>query len=48
MPDTYARVAERGERSGTQSQARLQDLLRSEREFCGPDHCRAERSLMTA
>jgi putative nucleotidyltransferase with HDIG domain len=41
MPEPYARVIERG---ADQSQ----DLLRSERELCGIDHCQAGRSLVTA
>ena len=41
MPGAYARVIERG---ADQSQ----DLLQSERELCGIDHCEAGRSLVTA
>jgi putative nucleotidyltransferase with HDIG domain len=40
MPGSYVRVIERG---ADQSQ----DLLQSEREFCGIDHCQAGRSLVT-
>jgi len=39
MPGSYARVIERG---ADQSQ----DLLQSERELCGIDHCQAGRSLV--
>jgi putative nucleotidyltransferase with HDIG domain len=41
MPKPYARVIERGA-------DRPQDLLQSERELCGIDHCQAGRSLVTA
>jgi len=41
MPEAYARVIERGA-------DRPQDLIESEREFCGIDHCQAGRSLVTA
>jgi len=41
MPEAYARVIERG---GDQPQ----DLLQSERELCGIDHCQAGRSLVAA
>jgi putative nucleotidyltransferase with HDIG domain len=41
MPQAYARVVERG---ADQSQ----DLLQSEQELCGIDHCQAGRSLVTA
>jgi HD-like signal output (HDOD) protein len=41
MPEAYARVIERGA-------DRPQDLLQSERELCGIDHCQAGRSLVTA
>jgi HD-like signal output (HDOD) protein len=41
MPQSYARVVERG---ADQSQ----DLLQSEQELCGIDHCQAGRSLVTA
>jgi len=41
MPEPYARVIERGA-------DQPQDLLQSEQEFCGIDHCQAGRSLVTA
>jgi len=41
MPESYARVAERGADGP-------QDLLQMERELCGIDHCQAGRSLATA
>jgi putative nucleotidyltransferase with HDIG domain len=41
MPGSYARVIERGA-------DQPQDLLESERELCGIDHCQAGRSLVTA
>ncbi|MGB7332530.1 MAG: HDOD domain-containing protein [Terriglobales bacterium] len=41
MPKSYARVIERGA-------DRPQDLLQTERELCGIDHCQAGRSLVTA
>jgi putative nucleotidyltransferase with HDIG domain len=41
MPEAYARVIERGA-------DRPQDVLHSEREFCGIDHCQAGRSLVIA
>ncbi|HYW38561.1 MAG TPA: HDOD domain-containing protein [Terriglobales bacterium] len=40
MPGAYARLIERGA-------DRPQDLLQSEREFCGIDHCQAGRLLVT-
>lgn len=40
MPRSYARVLERGA-------DQPQDLLQSERELCGIDHCQAGRSLVT-
>jgi HD-like signal output (HDOD) protein len=40
MPAEYARVIERGA-------DQPQDLLQSERELCGIDHCQAGRSLVT-
>jgi putative nucleotidyltransferase with HDIG domain len=41
MPEAYARVIERGA-------DQAQDLLQSERELCGIDHCQAGRSLVAA
>ncbi len=41
MPKSYARVVERGA-------DQPQDLLLSERELCGIDHCQAGHSLVTA
>lgn len=41
MPQSYARVIERGAEHS-------QDLLQTEREFCGIDHCEAGRSLVIA
>jgi putative nucleotidyltransferase with HDIG domain len=41
MPQAYTRVVERGA-------DRPQDVLQSEREFCGIDHCQAGRSLVIA
>jgi putative nucleotidyltransferase with HDIG domain len=41
MPDSYARVIDRGA-------DQAQDLLSSEHELCGIDHCQAGRSLVTA
>jgi putative nucleotidyltransferase with HDIG domain len=41
MPEPYARVIERGAEWP-------QDILQSENELCGIDHCRAGRSLVTA
>ncbi len=41
MPEAYARVVERGA-------DHPQDLLQSERELCGIDHCQAGHSLATA
>src|ERR1700686_1865542 len=41
MPDSYARVVERGANQSL-------DVLQSERELCGIDHCDAGRSLMIA
>ena len=41
MPKAYARIIERGADGP-------QDLLQSERELCGIDHCQAGRSLLTA
>ncbi|HEX9085646.1 MAG TPA: HDOD domain-containing protein [Gemmatimonadaceae bacterium] len=41
MPQAYARVVERG---ADQSQ----DVLQSEQELCGIDHCQAGRALVTA
>jgi HD-like signal output (HDOD) protein len=41
MPRSYAGVIDRGA-------ARPQDILRSELELCGIDHCEAGRSLVTA
>jgi putative nucleotidyltransferase with HDIG domain len=41
MPEAYARVIERGAEQP-------RDVLQSERELCGIDHCEAGRSLMTA
>jgi putative nucleotidyltransferase with HDIG domain len=41
MPQAYARVVERGA-------DQTQDLLRSEQELCGIDHCQAGRALVTA
>jgi len=38
MPESYARIIERGANHP-------QDVLESEREFCGIDHCQAGRSL---
>ncbi|MGB8011258.1 MAG: HDOD domain-containing protein [Terriglobales bacterium] len=40
MPESYARVVERGA-------DRIQDLLQSERDLCGLDHCQAGKSLVT-
>jgi putative nucleotidyltransferase with HDIG domain len=41
MPDSYARVLERGA-------DQPQNLLQVERELCGIDHCQAGRSLVTS
>jgi len=41
MPQSYARVIKRGADGS-------QELLQSERELCGIDHCQAGRSLVTA
>jgi putative nucleotidyltransferase with HDIG domain len=41
MPESYGRVIERGA-------DQPQDLLQSERELCGIDHCQAGHSLVTA
>ena len=41
MPEAYARVIERGA-------DQPQDILQSELELCGIDHCQAGRSLVTA
>jgi len=41
MPQSYARVIKRGADHS-------QDLLHTEQEFCGIDHCQAGRSLVTA
>jgi putative nucleotidyltransferase with HDIG domain len=41
MPDSYTRVVERGANQAL-------DVLQSERELCGIDHCDAGRSLMIA
>src|SRR5208282_2208051 len=41
MPAAYARVIERGA-------DQVQDILQSERELCGIDHCQAGRSLAAA
>jgi HD-like signal output (HDOD) protein len=44
MPEAYARVVDRDGKSG----AKPGGLLRSGRELCGVDHCKAERLLLAA